>query len=253
MRALITFGCSWTKGKASFYPSEGMLEDQFFKSLQSENVDELNSKYAFRTLLSERHGFKNINFAKGGASNSAQLRCAEEYFNTDDYKKYDEVIVLWGITATSRGEFWDNKNKRYTCTAYSVRHNKPKIGDVMRERYYNHEVEVKRLSTQIQHWDNYFKLLGVKNYWFDTFNHHDYDYNSPNMIFGNDNPRDLLSKLSMDDSDGYHHSVWTRDSGRIKNLEKRNLINPFTLHPNIDCHIKIADMLDKFVNFCYYK
>ena len=119
----------------------------------------------------------------------------------------------------------------------------------MRERYYNHEIEVKRLSTQMQHWDNYFNLIGVKNYWFDTFNHHDYSYKSPNMIWGEDNPRDLLSKLSMDNSDGYHHSVWTRDSGRIKNLEKKNLINPHTLHPNIDCHIKIADMLDKFVNF----
>ena len=113
MKALITFGCSWTKGKASFYPTEGMSEDQFNKVVQSEkNVDKLTNKYAFRTILSERHGYHNINFAKGGASNSAEIRCAEEYFNTDDYKKYDDVIVLWGITATSRGEFWDNKNKR---------------------------------------------------------------------------------------------------------------------------------------------
>tara|TARA_B100000212_G_scaffold61190_1_gene41492 strand:+ start:108 stop:845 length:738 start_codon:yes stop_codon:yes gene_type:complete len=245
MKALITFGCSWTKGKGSFYPMEGMSKDEFFNNLNHE----LDAKYAFRTILSKKHRLKNINFAKGGSSNSAQFRCAEEYFNTDDYKKYDKVIVLWGITATSRGEFWDDKNKKYTCTAYSVKHDKPKLGDFMREGYYNHEIEVKRLSTQMQHWDNYFNLIGVKNYWFDTFNHHDYDYNSPNMIFGNDNPRDLLSKLSIDNSDGYHHSVWTRDSGRIKNLEKRNLINPHTLHPNIDCHIKIADMLDKFVNF----
>jgi len=246
MKALITFGCSWTKGKASFYPTEGMSEDQFNKVVQSEkNVDKLTNKYAFRTILSERHGYHNINFAKGGASNSAEIRCAEEYFNTDDYKKYDDVIVLWGITATSRGEFWDNKNKRYYCTQYAIKRDVPKIGDIMREKHYDHDVEVKRLSTQIQHWDNYFKLAGIKNYWFDTFNHHEYDYKSPNMIFVDDNPRDLLSKLSMHNQDGYHNSMWTIDSGRIKVLVENNLVNPYSLHPNIDCHIKIADILDK--------
>ena len=31
MNALITFGCSWTNGKASCYPREGMSEDEFSK------------------------------------------------------------------------------------------------------------------------------------------------------------------------------------------------------------------------------
>ena len=241
MKALVTFGCSWTKGKGSFYPSEGMTEDDFFSTMSHE----LDEKYAFRTILSERHGYHNINFARGGDSNAAQTRLAEEYFNTDDYKKYDEVLVLWGITSTARGEFWSLKHKKYSSVSYSVRHAEKKIGDYIREKHYDHNIELKRLSTRIQHWDNYFKFIGVKNYWFDTFNHHDYEYDSPNMIFLDDNPRDLLSKLSMHNDDHYHYSNWHRDSNRIRKLENNNLVNPYTLHPNIDCHIKIADILDK--------
>ena len=29
---------------------------------------------------------------------------AQEFFNTDEWKKYDKVVVLWGITSTARGE-----------------------------------------------------------------------------------------------------------------------------------------------------
>jgi len=242
VKALITFGCSWTKGKGSFYPLEGMTEDDFFSTMSHE----LDEKYAFRTILSERHGYHNINFARGGDSNSAQIRLAEEYFNTDDYKKYDEVLVLWGITSTARGEFWSLKHKKYSSVSYSVRHVEKKIGDYIREKHYDHNVELKRLSTRIHHWDNYFKFIGVKNYWFDTFNHHDYEYDSPNMIFLDDNPRDLLSKLSVRNHDDYHYSNWSRDSGRIKVLEENNLVNPYSLHPNKRCHIMIADMIDKF-------
>ncbi len=249
MKALITFGCSWTKGKGSFYPTEGLSEDDFFSTM----THELDEEFAFRTILSRRHGYKNINFAIGGGSNASQMRCAEEYFNTDDYKQYDEVIVLWGITSTSRGEFWKPKDNKWGTVSYSIKHSYMKIGDYIREHHYDHDAEVQRLSTQINHWDNYFHMIGVRNYWFDTFNHHDYSYKSPNMIWGDDNPRDLLSKLSMQNTDSYHHSMWTRDSIRIDKLEKKNLINPYTLHPNRECHIKIADMLDKFVNFCYYK
>ena len=244
VKALITFGCSWPKGKGSFSPSEGMAEDNFFSTMS----DELDEKYSFRNILSKRHGYKNINYSFGGSANASSIRLAEEYFNTDDYKKYDEVIVLWGITSTSRGEFWRPKDNKWGTVAYSIKHNQKKIGDYIREKHYDHNAEVQRLSTQINHWDNYFNIIGVKNYWFDTFNHHDYSYKSPNMIWGDDNPKDILSKLCGEYSDNkYHHSMWTRDSGRINFLLNNNLVNPYTLHPNIQCHIMIADMIDKFI------
>ena len=42
------------------------------------------------------------------------------------------------------------------------------------------------------------------------------------------------------------HPLWLRE--RLNNkkfLRKKNLVNSTTLHPNRECHIKIADMLDK--------
>ena len=101
-------------------------------------------------------------------------------------------------------------------------------------------------------------MIGVKNYWFDTFNHHDYTYDSPNMIMQNKKPRDLMSNLCIDmghnsSMNNYHHSKWVLDDDRIKFLRKKNLVNPITHHPNRECSILLADMLDKFVNFCYYK
>jgi len=242
MNALITFGCSWTKGKASFYPTEGMSEDEFFKKKHKENYDN-----AFRKILSERHNYVNINHAVCGSSNIKQFRRAEEYFNTDDYKKYDNVIVLWGLTSTARCELWDLTKKKYLD--YSLGYKKPStISSLLRDEHYDHHVEVRRLSSQIKHWDNYFSMLGLKNYWFDTFNHHNYEYKSPNMLWVDDNPRDILSKLCGGiTNDTYHHSMWILDSERIKFLVKNNLANPYTLHPNTECHLMIADILDKHI------
>ncbi len=258
MNALITFGCSWTKGKFCWYDpnilSHTEMSDEEIKStLRQQHFKDLTEEYCFRTILSRRHNYVNINYAKGGSSNRRQFRHAEEYFNTDDYKKYNNVIVLWGITSTARMELWSNKEKKYTTYHLTKKQNLKWTMD-----HYDHDVVVKRLSTQIQHWDNYFKMIGVKNYWFDTFNHHNYTYDSPNMIMSHEKSRDLMSNLCIDmghkpGMNEYHLSLWELDDDRIKFLRKKNLVNPTTHHPNRECHIKIADMLDKYVNFCYYK
>ena len=255
MNALITFGCSWTKGKFSWYdPNISKYTQMSGQEMQRHDPQEVDD-YCFRTILSRRHDYVNINYAKGGSSNQRQFRFAEEYFNTDDYKKYNNVIVLWGITSTARMEWWSNKQKKYK-TYHLTKIKDLKFNDILwTTDYYDHDVEVKRLSTQIQHWDNYFKMIGVKNYWFDTFNHHNYTYDSPNMIMSHEKSRDLMSNLCIDmghklGMNGYHLSLWEVDDDRIKFLRKKNLVNPTTHHPNRECHIKIADMLDKYVNFC---
>ena len=253
MNALITFGCSWTKGKFSWYdPNILRCTEMSRQDMQRHDPQEVD-EYCFRTILSRRHDYVNINLASGGSSNQKQFRLAEEYFNTDDYKKYDNVIILWGITSTARLDVWDNERKKYKNFHLTKLKNLKWATD-----HYDHDVEVKRLSTQMQHWDNYFRMIGVKNYWFDTFNHHNYTYDSPNMIMSHEKSRDLMSNLCIDmghksSMNGYHHSIWKLDDDRIKFLLKKNLVNPHTHHPNRECHIKIADMLDKFVNFCYYK
>ena len=249
MNALITFGCSWTKGQFSWYDPNILKYTQMsVQEMQKNNPQEVD-EYCFRTILSRRHDYVNINFAAGGSSNQKQFRLAEEYFNTDDYKKYDNIIILWGITSTARLDVWSNKKNRYVNFRLTNSSNREWATD-----HYNHEIEVKRLSTQMQHWDNYFEMIGVKNYWFDTFNHHDYTYDSPNMIMQHEKPRDLMSNLCIDmghnsSMNNYHHSKWVLDDDRIKFLRKKNLVNPITHHPNRECSILLADMLDKFVNF----
>ena len=258
MNALITFGCSWTKGKFSWYDPNILRHTEMSREDMQRHDPQEVDEYCFRTILSRRHDYVNINFASGGSSNQRQFRLAEEYFNTDDYKKYDNVIILWGITSTARFDVWSNKHNRYKDLHLTKTFNL-KTNDILwATDHYDHDVEVKRLSTQMQHWDNYFRMIGVKNYWFDTFNHHNYTYDSPNMIMSHEKPRDLMSNLCIDmghksSMNGYHHSMWRLDDDRIKFLLKKNLVNPSTHHPNRECSILLADMLDKFVNFCYYK
>ena len=251
MKALVTLGCSWTRGVGSWYDKELSYED-YMKFKKTLSVDE----YPFRTILAKKHGYENINLSAKGSSNGKQFRLAQEYFNTDNYKKFDKVIVLWGITSTARVEMWNNKTKRYQT--YLLNIHEEELGNIIREKHYDHQVELKRLSEQILHWDNYFSMIGVENYWFDTFNHHEYGYDSPNMILGKKNPRDLMSLICEEEGfiikgDDYHFSDWWKDSKRIKFLVEKKLVNPHSLHLNRRCHIKIADILDKFVNFCYYK
>jgi len=97
MNALITFGCSWTKGKFSWYDPNilrhtEMSAEEMRNSLYQKHFKDLTEEYCFRTILSRRHDYVNINYAKGGSSNRRQFRHAEEYFNTDDYKKYNNVV-----------------------------------------------------------------------------------------------------------------------------------------------------------------
>ena len=251
MKALITFGCSWTRGMGSWYDKELSYEDYYSRVRDKTMSPEVQyHEYAFRTVLAKRHAYQNIDLSACASANAKQFRLAEEYFNKDDYKKFDKVIVLWGITSTARMDMWSNKKKKY----FNLLLTKDDIdlSNIIREKHYDHNVEVNRLSEQISHWDKYFSMIGVENYWFDTFNHHEYRYDSPNMILGEKNPRDLLSLLCEEEGltlkrDDYHLSTWLNDSQRIKFLEQKKLVNPHSLHPNKKCHIKIADLIDKFI------
>ena len=270
MNLLVTFGCSWTFGAGSWYDKPIPLEE--YKTVNKKlkcdlhHYKEYQHKTTFRALLAQRHGYHNINFASIASSNQTQMRRAQEYFNTDDYKKYDKVIVLWGISSTARGEAWikGEPNQHHKLSYKTLRdmkgefksfmytRKKFRLAEEIRNFHYNHEAEVGRLETHMNHWNSYFKLLGVKNYWFDTFNHHDYDV--PSMIFRHDKRRDLMSKLceSMGksyDKDGYHFSVFKLDCDRPVYLEKKGILNPHSLHPTMKGNIMIADILDKEISW----
>lgn len=261
-KLLVTFGCSWVWGAGCFLPPEKDLNNgegfdaEMYENFRSNFAEKLVEIHSFRARLAKKHGYENRNFSGQGSSNQRNFRLAEEYFNTDDYKNYDKVIVLWGITSTARGEFYHNnhpdhkphhRNKNLSIQ-YANRHRD--ICNFMRERYYDHDVEVKKLGQKIKHWDNYFKMLGIKNYWFDTFNHHDYPDVSENMFDKDKNPRDLMSQMCEQRgakfyNDKYHFSIWNKDCDRVKYMLEHQLVNKYSHHPNQAGHQMIADMFDK--------
>ena len=264
MNLLVTFGCSWTYGVGSWYDKP--ISSEEYKTVAKKLDKEYENKTSFRALLAKKHGYHNINFALMASSNQTQMRRAQEYFNTDDYKKYDKVIVLWGITSTARGEAWikgepnirysdkERRNMKGEFKSFMYTYKKRNLGlaGEIRNFHYDHEAEVGRLETHMNHWNTYFKLLGIKNYWFDTFNHHDYDV--PRMIFRHDKRRDLMSKLCKSmgksyDKDGYHFSVFTLDCDRPNFLVKKGIVNPYSFHPTMKGNIMIADMLDREISW----
>ena len=241
MAKLVTFGCSWTYGIGSAYV-DGIPKEQYTERIRK---DDTNS---FRKILCERHNFSNVNFSQGGSSNQKQFRLATEYFNKPIE---EETIVLWGITSTARNEFWSNHIEKYKpkgkiCSIhYNICKSNPleELSDLMRRNHYNHESEVSILTERMLHWNNYFRMLGVKNYWFDTFSHNDYDI--PNMCWSGEKPRDLLSKLTGIDEDKVHFSNWKNDCLRITKGVEDGTLNPYTFHPTRRGHEIISDMFTR--------
>lgn len=265
MKYLITLGCSWTWGAGVGYTKN--MTPVEFKSIVFER--ELADKNSFRNILAERHGYRNINFSIWKSSNKKQFRQARQFFSSDTFTKIkntaDDIIVLWGITSTGRDQVFSTKTNEYlNLVLNDPRSHSPeekKIADFFLENIYDHEHEVFELSQDMTHWNDYFKLLGVKNYWFDSFNHHDYTTNSPgkgneyvnktcieNFAVDHAHSRDLMSQLAiisgMNNYDAnYHSSAWVHDTNRIDFLVEKGLINPFSFHPTKEGHILISNLM----------
>jgi hypothetical protein len=245
-RLLITFGCSWTYGVGVGH-EPGMLFDKYREIAWKENIC---TQLSFRGLLSKKYGFENRNFSSGGSSNQRQFRYAKEFFPSDDFKKqqseFDQIIVLWGLTSTARNELYFNSCNREENFFYSSDTAESKA---MTKYFYNHEYEVAQLLTNIRFWNDYFESKNINNLWFDTFNHHEYGQSTvENLMFAQENPRDLLSKLAinngqLDIDNNYHTSCWKIDSNRIEYLVNIGVLNPHSLHPTQQGHAQISEML----------
>lgn len=180
---LITFGCSWTMGVGTYY-YKGMSEDEYYNTWD-------RPQGTFREILGKSLNADTLNFSIGGTSNQKQFRFAKHFFSSDDFEKikkeYDKIIVLWGITSTARTEVWDYQTKdlkniilpnpKYTWQKIVNKDNY--IIKQWLRFFYNHEHEVHTLAKEMHFFNSYFNALNIKNYWFDTFNHHDYEKDHP--------------------------------------------------------------------------
>lgn len=250
---LVTLGCSWVYGVGAHY-KEGMTREEY--ELHGRDEEQVKP-YAFRTLLAERNNLEPVNFSLGGSSNQRNFRLATEFFSSQEFEeyqnKYSTIIVLWGITSTARNEVYDASIKEWRKLLYNKNtpkteehHDRNLLRDILVAKFYDHDEEVRILSNHMRHWNQCFNCMGVKNLWFDTLNHHKYNYEFNNICL--DHPRDLLSQItSHKENDRFHGSVHTIDCDRVKKGIKQKILNPYTKHPTKKGHEKIFDLLDPYV------
>lgn len=170
-KVLVTFGCSWTYGVGAGY-TKGMTPSQYKSMAWGPECNQ----YSFRTILSKNLGCINVNHSFGGSSNQAQFRRAKIFFSSSQFQDlhhtHDGVVVLWGITATSRNELWDAQTRELRSVFYNSS-DWPFCKQILKY-HYDHAHEVDQLCLEMHHWNAFFSSIGIQNLWFDTFNHHDY-------------------------------------------------------------------------------
>ena len=168
---MITFGCSWTYGMGLNY-TQGMNRDDYqLRQWDSDFCDQMS----FRALLAKKYQLTNKNFSSNASSNQRQFRLAKHFFCSYRFEeladKFDQIVVLWGLTSTARNEMYFNSTQGLENFLYS--NNRPE-SKVMIKYFYDHDNEINELTYDIALWNEYFAQKNIKNLWFDTFNHHDY-------------------------------------------------------------------------------
>ena len=240
---LITFGDDWTLGTGAWYKPA-------MPRIVYDNT-EVNYDDSWRILVRDHFGCQDshINFAASNSSNQKQFALAKSYFNSKRFSKniHKDTIVLWGLTTLRRDYKWCKDSKTYQDISlteeYDVKSNKDRIGYGLNEWCYSDVIATKELEAEIIHWNIFFKAIGIKNYWFDSFNSKNYTIAPSNFFDLRSKNRDLLSLLCID------HAVNSRDStgGWVKDpfeyALNNKVINPHGLLPKKEGHKLIAKYL----------
>lgn len=175
---LVTFGCSWTYGVGAGYEA-GMSKDQYKDMAWDDSTCETLS---FRALICNKYGLENKNFSFAGSSNQAQFRRAKIFFSSKEFEQlsceHNRIIVLWGITSTARNELFNLDTMSLENHFYSDEW--PLCRAIVKFSY-DHDNEVDLLSTEMHHWNTFFQKFNITNLWFDTFNHHNYEFPQSRM------------------------------------------------------------------------
>ena len=235
---LVTFGDSWVYGVGAGYSSENPVTEKVYKE---KRVSEEYLNCSFRILLAKKMGIENINFSAEGSSNQKQFRLASEYFLRDK-NIIKNGIVLWGITSVYRNEFFDTIKNNYDNFLVPDIHRDRVLSKILSVRYLSKKVEIEKLYYNMELFNYYFKSVGIKNYWYNIFNDHEYPNKMSNILFKGNS---LLSVITNDykKNNLYHKSIWESTDRKIKTAIKNKLVNPISLHPTKESHSKIANLL----------
>lgn len=189
--------------------SAGMTFKEFYALAWNK---EICGRLSWRGILAQRYGYQNINLAAGGSSNQKQLRLAKLFFSSDDFKnaqeKFKKIVVLWGITSTSRNELYSLEKQKFVDVNYST----PDIfSKFFLKHVYDHGVEVANLRMEMLHWNRFFDGIQVENHWFDSFNTHSYfplsDTQPMTTRWNITTPREKYAKLAGKDWPSYDNYV----------------------------------------------
>ena len=255
---LITFGDSWTFGQGSAY-EDGMTEEEYERIYLD---PEICWKNGWRRHVSEHFDFNNINLGCGGSSNDKQFRLAKQFFSSTKFKNIlksgVQVYVLWGTTSVNRYDLWVNEENAYRHIFLNTVNDDPIIPDqdegtaidqiagVLNKYSYNEIARVKELELEFFHWNQYFKMLGVKNFWYDSFCSFNYNVKLSNFFDHQKRiRRDMLAVIVENDRVLKKSLVpsWCVDD--FAYAVDHNMLNPYSFHPKADGYKQIADHLIK--------
>ena len=238
----LTFGCSWTLGVGADYKT-GMTSDDYVNIAWK---TELCYEKGFRGILSQKYNLYNKNFSAGKSSNQFQFYKAKMYFSSEEFKKdktiYDKIIVLWGITSTQRIIQFQKTPDIDGVKVNNASLSEPGYKDYLLQ-YYDHDNELYLLKVEINFWNSFFDDNSIKNYWFDTFNPHEYT-----IV---ENKIKNYYKQQYDLYKGEDWPVWEIYSKNYKSLEldlDTTLIKEIEfmedlhgLYPSNDSNLRFAD------------
>lgn len=166
-----------------------------------------------------------------------------EIFRPDPRPKY----VFWFITSTARIEYYNSVTHEFDNEFLTFP--KTPLAKLLLANYYDHDYELERLTQQMSLWNAWFAHNNIRNIWIDTFNHHAYPMHVDNRLIFDSGYSDLMSNMCVNqgfrefkESD-FHSSGWAADEARSEYLSQVGLLNSRTLHPTLDGHRLIADIL----------
>ena len=245
---LLTFGCSWTYGEGSGYVP-GMSREEYEKIQHDPRICWENG---WRKKVVQHFDFEHINFAEYGSSNDRQFRVAKKFFISKKFKEFysqkRKIFILWGTTSLNRYDLWVRENRDYEKIFLEhaeedfagFKQDKDRLALTLKKYSYDENERLRSLESNMAFYNQYFKLIGVKNFWFDTFNPFRYKINFNNFILHKDN-NDYLSLSRLIERD--HKSKpgqWTYKSG-FEYLINNNLVNPYSYHPLKEYYSMIGD------------
>lgn len=244
---LVTLGCSWTFGEGSGY-TEGMSRWEY-ENIQHD--EKICWKNGWRRHVVEHFDFTHTNIGEYGSSNDRQFRLAKKYFLSKDFlnlvQQKKKVIVLWGTTALNRYDVWIKSEEKYSkILLNNVDFDLIKYGSdqdifsfALDKFSYHETARLKELELEILHWNQFFKLFNVKNFWYDTLGSYDYRIRPYNFFDIDKKNRSLVSVIA---------NVHKKDNN-VKSLLPtqdfqycidNNILNTYSYHPKQNYYHEIG-------------